>query len=203
MEHKGFTLWFTGLSGSGKSVIADEVAKVLLHRNMNVERLDGDIVRKSLTKDLGFSKEDRDKNIERVTFVAKLLSRNGVATLVSFISPYREKREEARKVIDNFVEVYVKCPLEVLIERDVKGLYKKALNGEIEDFTGISDPYEEPEHPQIVVKTDKESVEESVAKVLTWLETNGYIPPAYEEKELVTEKEEEEIKKRLEMLGYL
>lgn len=203
MEQKGFTLWFTGLSGSGKSAIAEEVAKILLHRNMNVERLDGDIVRKSLTKDLGFSKEDRDKNIERVTFVAKLLSRNGVATLVSFISPYRERRGEARKVIDNFIEVYVKCPLEVLIERDIKGLYKKALNGEIENFTGVSDPYEEPEHPEIMVETDKESVEESVAKVLAWLETNGYILPAYEEKELVTEKEEEEIKKRLEMLGYL
>ena len=203
MEHRGFTLWFTGLSGSGKSAIADDVAKILVHRKMKVERLDGDIVRQSLTRDLGFSKEDRDKNIERITFVAKLLSRNGVSTLVSFISPYREKRDAARSVIDNFIEVYAKCPLEVLIERDIKGLYKKALNGEIENFTGVSDPYEEPEYPEIVVETDKESLEESVSKVIRWLETNGYVPPACEEEEFITEIEEEEIKKRLETLGYL
>lgn len=203
MEHKGFTLWFTGLSGSGKSAIADEVAKILIHRDMKVERLDGDIVRESLTKDLGFTKEDRDKNIERVTFVAKLLSRNGVATIVSFISPYIERRDAARKETENFIEVYVKCPLEVLIERDVKGLYKKAMDGEIENFTGISHPYEEPENPEIVVNTDKESLEESVGNVLKWLEENGYVPPAREDEENVTEEEEEEIKKRLEMLGYL
>ncbi len=203
MEHKGFTLWFTGLSGSGKSAIADEVAKILVHRNMNVERLDGDIVRKSLTRDLSFSKEDRDKNIERVTFVAKLLSRNGVATLVSFISPYREKRDEARSVIENFIEVFAKCPVEALIERDIKGLYKKALSGEIPNFTGISDPYEEPEYPEIVVETDKESLEESVNNVLKWLEEKGFVPPSFEEEELVTDEEEKEIKKRLETLGYL
>jgi adenylylsulfate kinase len=203
MEHKGFTLWFTGLSGSGKSAIADEVAKILMHRDMKVERLDGDIVRESLTKDLGFTKEDRDKNIERVTFVAKLLSRNGVATIVSFISPYIEKRDAARKETENFIEVYVKCPLEVLIERDIKGLYKKAMDGEIENFTGVSHPYEEPENPEIVVNTDKESLEESVGKVLKWLEENGYVPPAREDEENVTEEEEKEIKKRLEMLGYL
>ncbi len=203
MEHKGFTLWFTGLSGSGKSAIADEVAKILIHRNMKVERLDGDIVRKSLTRDLGFSKEDRDKNIERVTFVAKLLSRNGVATLVSFISPYREKRDEARSVIENFIEVFAKCPVEVLIERDIKGLYKKALSGEIPNFTGVSDPYEEPEHPEIVVETDKESLEESVNNVLKWLEEKGFVPPSFEEEELVTDEEEKEIKERLETLGYL
>ena len=203
MEHKGFTLWFTGLSGSGKSAIADEVAKILIHRNMKVERLDGDIVRKSLTRDLGFSREDRDKNIERVTFVAKLLSRNGVATIVSFISPYREKRDAAREEAKNFIEVFVKCPLEALIERDVKGLYKKALNGEIKNFTGVSDPYEEPENPEIVVETDKESLDESVVKVMKWLEEEGFAPPSEEEKEIIGEKEEEEIKKRLEMLGYL
>ena len=203
MEHKGFTLWFTGLSGSGKSAIADEVAKILIHRNMKVERLDGDIVRKSLTRDLGFSREDRDKNIERVTFVAKLLSRNGVATIVSFISPYREKRDTAREEAENFIEVFVKCSLEALIERDVKGLYKKALNGEIKNFTGVSDPYEEPENPEIVVETDKESLDESVVKVMKWLEEQGFAPPSEEEKEIIGEKEEEEIKKRLEMLGYL
>lgn len=203
MEQKGFTLWFTGLSGSGKSAIADEIAKILVHRGLRVERLDGDIVRKSLTKDLGFTKEDRDKNIERVTFVAKLLSRNGVATIVSFISPYIEKRDNARKETTNFIEVFAKCPLEVLIERDVKGLYKKALKGEIENFTGVSDPYEDPPNPEIVVETDKETVEESVKNVMNYLEENGFVQPSQEDVEKITKEDEDEIKKRLEMLGYL
>ena len=203
MKNEGFTLWFTGLSGSGKSTIADEVARILIHRGMRVERLDGDIVRESLTRDLGFSKEDRDKNIERVTFVARLLSRNGVATIVSFISPYKEKRDAAREQTTNFIEVFVKCPLDILIQRDVKGLYKKAMNGEIENFTGVSDPYEEPEHPEIVLETDKETVEESVKKVLKWLEENGFIPPSETTEEYISREEEAEIKKRLEQLGYL
>jgi adenylylsulfate kinase len=203
MEHKGFTLWFTGLSGAGKSAIADDVAKILIHRGMKVERLDGDIVRKSLTRDLGFTKEDRDKNIERVTFVAKVLSRNGVATLVSFISPYREKRDAARKETTNFIEVFVKCSLEVLVERDVKGLYKKALKGEIENFTGVSDPYEDPPRPEIVCETDKETLEESVKKVMNYLEENGFAPTSLEDVEKITKNDEDEIKKRLEMLGYL
>jgi adenylyl-sulfate kinase len=203
MEQKGFTLWFTGLSGSGKSTIADDVAKILVHRGLKVERLDGDIVRKSLTRDLGFTKEDRDKNIERVTFVAKLLSRNGVATLVSFISPYIEKRDNARKETTNFIEVFVKCPLEVLVERDVKGLYKKAMAGEIENFTGVSDPYEDPPNPEIVVETDKETLEESVKKVMEYLEENGFAPASQEDVEKITKEDEDEIKKRLEMLGYL
>ena len=203
MEQKGFTVWFTGLSGSGKSAIADEVARILIHRKMKVERLDGDIVRKSLTRDLGFSKEDRDKNIERVTFVGKLLSRNGVATIISFISPYREKRDAARKETTNFIEVFAKCPLEVLIERDAKGLYKKALKGEIENFTGVSDPYEDPVNPEIVCETDKQTLDESVNVVIKWLEEKDFIPRPEEKTEEITEKEEEEIKKRLEMLGYL
>lgn len=203
MEQKGFTLWFTGLSGSGKSAIADEIAKILVHRGLRVERLDGDIVRKSLTRDLGFTKEDRDKNIERVTFVAKLLSRNGVATIVSFISPYIEKRDNARKETTNFIEVFVKCPLEVLVERDVKGLYKKAMAGEIENFTGVSDPYEDPPHPEIVVETDRETLEESVKKVMQYLEENGFAPVSREDVEKITKADEDEIKKRLEMLGYL
>jgi len=203
MGNKGFTLWFTGLSGSGKSTIADGVAKILVHRGMKMERLDGDIVRKSLTKDLGFTKEDRDKNIERVTFVAKLLSRNGVATLVSFISPYIEKREKARKETTNFIEVFVKCPLEILMKRDVKGLYKKAMNGEIENFTGVSDPYEEPPNPEIVVNSDKDSARESINQVIKWLEEKGFVPLATETEEIVTKDEEKEIKKRLEQLGYL
>ncbi len=178
MEQKGFTLWFTGLSGSGKTAMAKVIAQELRARGLKVERLDGDIVRQSLTRDLGFSKEDRDKNIERVTFVAKLLTRNGVAVLCSFISPYRERRAKSREEIGEFVEVYVECPVEVCAQRDVKGLYAKAFAGEIQNFTGVSDPYEPPENPEIVCHTAEETIEESVAKVLGYLEEHGYIPPA-------------------------
>jgi adenylylsulfate kinase len=172
-DHEGFTLWFTGLPCSGKSTVGDGVAAILKERGRRVELLDGDVVRKELTRDLGFSKKDRDENIMRVTFVARLLSRNGVAALVSFISPYRELRDRARKETTNFVEVYTKCPVEVCIGRDVKGMYEKAIRGEIKEFTGISDPYEEPLNPEIVVETDKETVEESVAKVVKRLEDLG------------------------------
>jgi len=172
---KGFTLWFTGLSGSGKSTLADIVAERLKEEGLKVEQLDGDIVRQHLTKDLGFSKEDRDKNIERITFVAKLLTRNDVAVLTSFISPYREKRAHARREIGDFVEVFVKCPIEVCIERDAKGLYKKAIAGEIENFTGISHPYEEPLNPEIIVETNKESPEECVDKIVKGLVELGYL----------------------------
>jgi adenylyl-sulfate kinase len=174
-EHDGFTLWFTGLPCSGKSAVGDRVAAILKERGRRVERLDGDVVRQDLTRDLGFSKKDRDENIRRVTFVAKLLSRNGVAVLVSFISPYREMRDRARKEATNFVEVYAKCPLDVCIERDVKGMYQKAIRGEIKEFTGISDPYEEPQSAEIVLETDKETVEESVAKVLRRLTELGLL----------------------------
>ncbi|MBM3305260.1 MAG: adenylyl-sulfate kinase [Candidatus Aminicenantes bacterium] len=165
-DHDGFTLWFTGLPCSGKSTVGDGVAAILKEKGFRVELLDGDVVRKELTRDLGFSKKDRDENIARVTFVAKLLSRNGVATLVSFISPYRELRDRARQGTTNFVEVYTKCPVEVCIRRDVKGMYQKAIKGEIKEFTGVSDPYEEPLNPEIVLETDKETVDESVAKVI-------------------------------------
>lgn len=174
-DQKGFTLWFTGLPCSGKSVVADLVAETLKGRGLRVERLDGDIVRQSLTRDLGFSRRDRDENIRRVTFVAKLLTRNGVAVLTSFISPYREIRAEARREIGNFIEVYTKCSLDVCIERDVKGMYKNAMRGEIKEFTGISDPYEEPLNPEILLETDKETSEESVLKVLAILEEMGYL----------------------------
>jgi adenylyl-sulfate kinase len=173
-DQKGFTLWFTGLSGSGKTAIAKRVAEQLRGRDLKVERLDGDIVRQSLTRDLGFSKEDRDKNIERVTFVAKLLTRNGVAVLCSFISPYRERRAKSRREIGEFIEVFVECPVAVCAERDVKGLYAKAFAGEIEDFTGVSDPYEEPENPEIICHTAQETPEESAAKVIAYLEEHGY-----------------------------
>lgn len=174
-EQKGFTAWFTGLPCSGKSAVADRVAELLKERDMKVERLDGDIVRQSLTRDLGFSKEDRNENIRRITFVAKLLTRNGVAVLTSFISPYREVRANARKEIGSFVEIYAKCPLEVCMERDVKGMYEKAIKGEIKEFTGISDPYEEPLEPEILLETDKETLEESANKVIKALNDLGYI----------------------------
>lgn len=174
-DQKGFTLWFTGLSGSGKTAIAKLVAQQLLDRGLKVERLDGDIVRQSLTRDLGFSKEDRDKNIERVTFVAKLLTRNSVAVLCSFISPYRERRAKSRQEIGEFIEVYIECPVEECARRDVKGLYAKAFAGEIGNFTGVSDPYEEPENPEIVCHTAQETPEESMAKIVAHLEEQGYV----------------------------
>ena len=175
---KGVTVWFTGLPCCGKTTIAERVAEILRGGGYRVERLDGDIVRESLTSDLGFTREDRNENIKRVTFVAKLLTRNGVIVLATFVSPYRERRRKTREEIGEFVEVYVRCPLEVCIERDVKGMYGKALAGEIKDFTGVDDPYEEPENPELIVDTDKETVEESVEKVLETLEKLGYYRPS-------------------------
>jgi adenylyl-sulfate kinase len=202
VEQKGVTVWFTGLSGSGKTALALRLEQELQKRGLKVERLDGDIVRQGLTRDLGFSKEDRDKNIERVTFVAKLLTRNGVAVLCSFISPYREVRARSRAEIGNLVEVYCHAPLETLIERDVKGLYKKAIAGEIENFTGISDPYEPPEQPEVTVDSGAETIEESLAKILRKLEELSYAPPAEAEESYTTE-EEAQIEARLAALGYL
>ncbi len=174
-DQRGFTAWFTGLPCSGKTTIADGVAEVLRGRGLKVELLDGDIVRKGLTSDLGFSKEDRDENIKRVTYVARLLTRNGVAVLATFVSPYRERRAKTREEIGDFVEIYTRCPVEICIERDDKGMYKKAIAGEIEDFTGIDDPYEEPEDPELILDTDKMGVEECVQKVLDKLEELGYV----------------------------
>lgn len=173
---KGFTLWFTGLSGAGKSTIAEAITPRLNELERRVEILDGDEVRTNLSKGLGFSKEDRDTNIRRIGYVAQLLTRNGAIVITAAISPYRAIRNEVRSRIGNFVEVYAKCPLEALIARDVKGLYKKALAGEIKEFTGVSDPYEEPLHPEIVVETDRETVEESVNKILARLRELGYLP---------------------------
>ena len=204
MEQKGVTVWFTGLSGAGKTALAIKLEEELRQRGLRVERLDGDIVRQGLTSDLGFSKEDRDKNIERVTFVAKLLTRNGVAVLCSFISPYRQARANVRQQTGNFIEVYCHAPLETLIKRDVKGLYKKALAGEIENFTGISDPYEEPVNPEVIINSATETVEQSLAKVLDKLQEMGYVPPADEPQgESYTAEEEAEIEARLAALGYL
>jgi len=174
-KQKGFTLWFTGLSGSGKSTISERVALRLQRKGIKVETLDGDIVRTHLSKGLGFSREDRDENIKRVGFVCQLLTRNGVAAIASVISPYREARDYNRRLIGNFVEVYTRCPVEVCAKRDIKGLYQKAAAGEIKGFTGVDDPYEPPLNAEVVCHTDTESVEESVDLVLKKLEELGYI----------------------------
>ena len=162
----GFTIWFTGLPSCGKTTIAESGRDNSKKKDYKVEQLDGDIVRKILSKDLGFSKQDRDENIRRAIVLAKTLTHDNIVVLASFVSPYRKQRREARKEIQKFIEVYVRCPVEICIQRDVKGLYKKALEGKVKDFTGVDDPYEEPEHPELIVDTDKESVEESVKKVL-------------------------------------
>ncbi len=212
MEYRGVTVWFTGLPCSGKSTVANLVAARLREMGCRVQRLDGDVVRKTISRDLGFSKEDREKNIERVTFVAKLLTANDIIVLTAFISPYRAMRERARKEIGSFIEVYVKCPLEECMRRDIKGMYKKALAGEIKNYTGISDPYEPPQSPELVLETDKEKPAESAEKVIDKLEELGYLrrPRPYFHGHLVTEKMfedltlmEEKIKKRLKRLGYL
>jgi adenylylsulfate kinase len=174
-KQKGFTLWFTGLSGSGKSTISERVALRLQRKGLRVEVLDGDIVRTNLSKGLGFSREDRDENIKRVGFVCHLLTRNDVIAIASVISPYRGAREHNRKLIKDFVEVYTRCPVEVCAQRDVKGLYQKAAAGEIKGFTGVDDPYEPPNHPEVVCHTDTESVEESVERVFVKLQEMGYI----------------------------
>ena len=171
----GFTLWFTGLSGAGKSTIASILEKKIKDLGLKIEILDGDIVRTHLSKGLGFSKEDRDTNIRRIGYVASLLSRNNVIVITAAISPYKDIRNEVREMHENFIEIYAKCPLEVVEKRDVKGLYKKARAGEIPQFTGVSDPYEEPINPEIIVQTDKETPEESATKILKWLRENGFI----------------------------
>ncbi len=181
MGQKGFTLWFTGLSGAGKTTLAQRMYEELKHRRgLKVELLDGDVVRTNLSKGLGFSKKDRDTNIRRIGFVCHLLTRNDIIAIAAAISPYEEVREEVRNTIgrDKFVLVYVNAPLDVLIERDVKGLYAKALRGEIQNFTGISDPYEPPSEPDVVVHTHLESVDESVNKILAHLEERGLLDPA-------------------------
>jgi adenylylsulfate kinase len=181
---RGFTLWFTGLSGAGKTTVSEIVEKELRRRRGNVEVLDGDIVRTNLSKGLGFSRADRDTNILRIGFVAKLLTRNGVGVIVSAISPYKEARDMVRRDIgEDFIEVYVHCPIEVCAERDVKGLYKKAFAGEIEQFTGVSDPYEPPAAPDLVLKTDEETPKESARKVIEKLEFFGYLWASTEDTE--------------------
>lgn len=175
MEQRGVTIWFTGLSGAGKTTISQQVDAKLREQGYKVEVLDGDIVRTNLTKGLGFSKEDRDENIRRIGFVAHLLTRNDVIVIVSAISPYRDIRDEVRQRIGNFVEVFVNAPLNVCESRDVKGLYQKARAGEIKGFTGIDDPYEEPLHPEVECRTDLETLDESLTKVFSRLKELGYL----------------------------
>ena len=200
-KNKGFTLWFTGLPCSGKSTLAEIIAPELARRGRTVDILDGDIVRTNLTKGLGFSKEDRDENIRRIGFVCGLITRHGGIAISAAISPYRSVRDEVRSKIENFVEVFVDTPLELCIQRDVKGMYKKAIAGEMKNFTGISDPYEPPLHPEIVIQTQKESEQESAARILGSLERMGLIEPAHEP--AYTSDEAEKIRERLEKLGYI
>ncbi|NJL89154.1 MAG: adenylyl-sulfate kinase [Coleofasciculaceae cyanobacterium SM2_1_6] len=175
-ETRGVTVWLTGLSGAGKSTIALALAEVIKAKGrQHLELLDGDIVRQNLTKGLGFSKEDRDENIRRIGFVAHLLTRNGVIVIVSVISPYRDLRREVSDRIGDFIEVYVNAPLEVCEQRDVKGLYKKARSGEIKQFTGVSDPYDSPLNPTVECRTDQETIDESVAKIITKMTELGYL----------------------------
>jgi adenylylsulfate kinase len=178
-RNRGFTIWFTGLSGSGKTTLAQLLVNELKACDVKVELLDGDEMRTNLSQGLGFSKEDRDTNIRRIGYVSRLLSRNGVGVVAAAISPYREIRDEVRHLITGdggeFIEVYVQCPIDVLIERDVKGLYKRALAGEIKEFTGVSDPYEEPLNPDVIVKTDCESIEENGSRIIAALERRGLL----------------------------
>ena len=197
---RGFTVWFTGMPSAGKSTASVLLANELRARGLKVEVLDGDVVRSHLSKGLGFSREDRIINVTRIGFVCELLSRNGVVAVAAVIAPYREARAQNRARIGDYVEVYCKCPLEVLIQRDVKGLYKKALAGEVKNLTGLQDPYEEPESPEVTVCTDCESPRQSVAKIIRHLEELGYVP--YQPSDYDAE-EEAAIEKRLEDLGYL
>ena len=178
MRRQGFTVWFTGLPSSGKTTLSSLLRDQLEELGLPVQVLDGDEMRQRLTKGLGFTKEDRYENISRIAYVAKLLTRVGGVAIAAAISPYREMRDRARAEIGNFVEVHVSCPLAVCMQRDVKGLYTRAMKGEITNFTGISDPYEPPTNPEIVVHTEKESIEESLNKILTHLASQGYIDAA-------------------------
>jgi adenylylsulfate kinase len=201
MERKGFTLWFTGLSGAGKTTLARLVETELKNRGHKVEVLDGDIIRTNLSKGLGFSKEDRDTNIRRIGFVCGLLSRNDVIAVAAAISPYRAVRDEVRHNVGQFVEVFVKCPIEILIERDVKGLYKQALAGEVQHFTGLDDPYEEPLNPEVVVETHLEPPAASATRIIQKLEALAFVASA--ENAGYSEEDEEEVRRRLEALGYV
>jgi adenylyl-sulfate kinase len=206
---QGFTVWFTGLSGAGKSTISEIIADELRQRGHKLEVLDGDVVRTNLSKGLGFSKEDRDINIRRIGWVCEVLTRNDVVAIAAAISPYRAVRDELRQQIGRFVEVYVECSIDHLAERDVKGLYKKALAGEISNFTGVSDPYEPPLAPEVICYSDgRETPQESAARVIARLEELGYInTPTLAQIGIgmdgaYSEEDEETVANRLHALGY-
>lgn len=201
MAHTGFTLWFTGLSGAGKTTLAKRVQKIMVQRGMNVELLDGDVIRTNLSKGLGFSKEDRDTNIRRIGFVASLLARNNTVCMAAAISPYKAVRDEVRALHQHFVEVFCTCSLNALAERDVKGLYKKAMAGEIKGFTGVDDPYEAPEHAEITIDSEHESIEQSTDKIVRYLELRGLVPAASTHD--VTPDEEQVILARLKQLQFI
>jgi adenylyl-sulfate kinase len=200
-DSDGVCLWLTGLPSSGKTTVAKRVEELLLDQDERVERLDGDVVRQSLTSDLGFSREDRNKNIARVTFVAKMLQRNDTITLCSFITPYRAQRDHIRNNIADARIVHVHAPVEVCKERDPKGMYEKAEAGEIEGFTGIDAPYEEPVSPDIHLDTANETVEESASKIIVYLEKEGFLKNTSDIAEDV--EDDEEIEERLQNLGYI
>lgn len=202
MQQKGFTVWFTGLPCSGKSTLAHALKQRLGAIDLPVEILDGDEVRTRLTKGLGFSKADRDENIRRIAYVAKLLTRARAVAIVAAVSPYREIRDEARAEIGHFVEIHVDCPIDECIRRDVKGMYAKAMNGEIANFTGVSDPYEPPLRPDVTVRTGAEEVGESLAKILCRLGQLGYVPQHLVEPGLGPE-EDQRIVAKLRALGYI
>ncbi len=198
---KGVTIWFTGLSGAGKTTVSDVLVKMLRERGIaKIEVLDGDVVRTHLSKGLGFSKEDRDTNIRRIGWVCEVLTRNGVMTIAAAISPYREIRDEVRAKVGSFVEVFVDCPLEVCAQRDVKGLYAKAMRGEIKEFTGVSDPYEAPLNPEVVIESARLTPEEGARLIIAKLEELGHLPGAGA---AYTEDESRVIEERLADLGYV
>jgi adenylylsulfate kinase len=179
MSYPGFTIWFTGLPCSGKSTIAVQLAEIVRRERGMVEVLDGDVIRTNLSKGLSFSREDRETNLKRIAFVCNLLTRNGVPNVAAAITPFENVREWCRDFIgDDFIEVYTRCPVETCIERDVKGMYKKALAGEIKGFTGIDDPFDDPVEPDVICDTDKETPEESTRKIVDHLRKNGYLPPS-------------------------
>ncbi|MEJ5377705.1 MAG: adenylyl-sulfate kinase [bacterium] len=201
--NEGFTVWFTGLTAAGKTTVARLVARELLERGFRVELLDGDEVRKNLSQGLGFSREDRDRNVLRIGYVCKLLSRNGVVAIAAAVSPYRETREKLRADIGNFVEVYVSCPIQVCSERDYKGIYKALQEGRISQVSGLDDPYEEPQNPEVIIRTHQETPEESAAKVITALEELGYVAPKDLGSLGYSEEERLLLEKRLSELGYI
>jgi adenylyl-sulfate kinase len=201
MAEQGFTIWFTGLSGSGKSTLAEGVRETLQRRGLQVEWLDSGKIRRELNRDLGFTREDVEKNLRRLGYECKLLNRNGVVALVSAISPFRGVRDELREQIGRFVEVYCRCPLEVLVKRDTHGLYEKAQGGEIQNVAGINAPYEEPLKPEVAVETDRESIDSCVERIIKTAEILEYLKPA--KSCAYTPNEEAMIKQRLRDLGYL